>query len=318
MNFVITIDVEEDDWGNYLSEGCSLDNIGEITQLQKLFDKYDVQPTYLINYPVASDKRSASMFQEYLHDGKCEIGAHCHPWNTPPLEEEVGHYNSMLCNLDGDLQHRKIECLHEVISQNLGVSPVAFRAGRWGIGNATFAALERLGYKVDTSVMAFQNWTAYHGPDFSAYGPEPFRFESDDLSCKCISGSLFQVPATVGILPRNNFICRSLERLLPTRSLKQPDLVRWLHRLKVSDRIYLSPELSDARQMIVLARWMRAQGYSCLNMFFHSTSLLPGLSPFIRTEQDKRDFMARIETFLNYILESGAKPTTLGTLESDF
>jgi hypothetical protein len=112
MYLAITIDVEEDNWSSYDSSPV-LSNIPKLLELQKLFDSYDVKPTYLVTYPVVSDRNSVSILRKILEDGGCEIGAHLHPWNTPPHEEEKTVENTMLYNLEKNLQYRKMESLHE-------------------------------------------------------------------------------------------------------------------------------------------------------------------------------------------------------------
>ncbi|MGH7411514.1 MAG: polysaccharide deacetylase family protein, partial [Candidatus Methylomirabilis sp.] len=132
MKLVVTIDTEEDNWGNFAASRSSLGNIERIPALQELFDHFAVTPTYLITYPVATDERAVSVLRAILQRGRCEIGAHCHPWNTPPLEEQASGPNSMLCNLPGDLQYAKMKSLHETIRRHFGVAPLSFRSGRFG------------------------------------------------------------------------------------------------------------------------------------------------------------------------------------------
>jgi len=168
VHLTITIDTEEDEWGIYRQAGHTVENIKEIPRLQELFDSYCVKPTYLISYPVATDISSIQVLRKIHDQGKCEIGAHCHPWNTPPFEEEMSETNSMLCNLHSDLQYRKIECLHSTIIKNFGIVPKVFRAGRWGYDDTIGEHLNRLRYTADTSVTPFSDWSEYHGPDFSS------------------------------------------------------------------------------------------------------------------------------------------------------
>ncbi len=180
MKLIITIDTEEDNWGHYCSTGQTLTNIDRIPQLQSLFDTYNIKPTYLITYPVATDDKSIKLFVEIEKSGRCEIGTHCHPWNTPPFDEELNERNSMLCNLHPDLQYDKIHHLHNTIITNLGVEPTSFRSGRWGYNQGVAESLLKLGYKVDSSITSYTDWRDYHGSDFSDVSPRPFRFSCKD------------------------------------------------------------------------------------------------------------------------------------------
>src|SRR5476651_685621 len=130
VRFFITIDTEEDDWGAYRSSGFSVENIGQIPRLQDLFNRYGAIPTYLVTYPVVTDDAARGMFLNFLAMNRCEIGAHCHPWNTPPFEEEINVRHSMLCNLPYATVQKKIAALQSEIAQSLDVVPKSFRAGR--------------------------------------------------------------------------------------------------------------------------------------------------------------------------------------------
>ena len=88
MKLIVTIDTEEDNWGEYKPAGHTVENIVRVQGVQQLFDEFSVRPTYLISYPVADDDRAVSILKGILERGGCEIGTHCHPWNTPPFEEE--------------------------------------------------------------------------------------------------------------------------------------------------------------------------------------------------------------------------------------
>jgi len=61
MKLVVTIDTEEDNWGDYSPNGYTLENITYIPELQDLFDEYRVLPTYLVTYSVATDPQSSTI-----------------------------------------------------------------------------------------------------------------------------------------------------------------------------------------------------------------------------------------------------------------
>ena len=177
MKLIITIDTEEDDWGAYKYSRNALENIKKISVLQKIFEEYKVIPTYLITYSVANNVESAVLFKKILGMGRCEIGAHCHPWSTPPFIERTSERNSMLCNLPSDLQYQKLEILHDTIFKKVGIEPKSFRAGRWGFNAVVADNLCKLGFKVDTSETPYCDWSMYHGPNFSFTAPTPRRLE---------------------------------------------------------------------------------------------------------------------------------------------
>lgn len=311
MKLVVTIDTEEDNWGSYSLTDYTIENIKKIPSLQELFDQFHVKPTYLLAYPVARDEKAASVLREILETGRCEIGAHCHPWNTPPFVENMTRKNTMLCNLPADLQYQKIQSLHEMIKAKFGSAPVSFRAGRWAFSQEVARNLQRLGYKVDTSVTPYTDWRDYHGANFVEMSPMPFRIWSERLVDQSPNGHLLEVPATIGFLQRNFAVAGYLHKMLSRKPAKHLRLIGILSRLRLLNRVWLSPEVSDSEKMINLIHSMNANGASIINMVFHSSCLKAGLTPYTRTKEDERRLIQRIKDVLIFARENGIESIKL-------
>lgn len=302
--FYITIDTEEDDWGTYNSTGNTVENIQQLPRLQALFDRYGAIPTYLINYPVATDIRCKQILEGILKSGNCEIGTQCHPWNTPPHIEKTSAFTSMMCNLPEDLIAEKMGILHEVIKTSYG-SPTSFRAGRWGFNSDVARCIASLGYKLDTSISPFVDWSKFHGPDFSNARTTPYRFDPDDIFAEIKKGSILEVPPTIGFCQKNTHFTRHARSYLANSKLSKLRLIGLLDKLRIINFYWLSPELSNAQQMIRLCNSFISSGHNFLNMTFHSTTLLPGSTPFVTSDDDLEDFLNRIESVLEYASENG-------------
>lgn len=311
MKLVITIDTEEDGWGKFAPSGHSVSNIERILPLQAMFDQFGAIPTYLVTYPVATDRACIDILRAILEDARCEIGMHCHPWNTPPVREECNAVNSMLCNLPVDLMQSKLSSLHKTIAENFSIEPKTFRAGRWGYNQQVAAALYELGYQVDTSVTSFVDWGAYHGPDFSRIGPQPYRCRITGSCVKQRHRGLIEVPATVGYLHDDFVLCNRVWHFLNHKHLKPFRVLSILEKLKLLRRVWLSPEVSDSQSMISLVKTMIRNGYEIANLFFHSTSLKAGLSPFVQTKSDELVFLNRIRDFLVFTQTAGIESVPL-------
>ena len=311
MKLVITIDTEEDNWGNYTPKNYTLENINQIPKLQELFDAFDALPTYLITYSVATDARAISILRPISEKGRCEIGMHCHPWHTPPFEEENTEENSMLCNLPGDLQFRKIERLHGTIIKSFGITPTSFRAGRWGYSRDLAMALDKLGYKVDSSILSLIDWTRFYGPDFSNVFPEPYWFHPEAIFRPDTMGKLLEVPATIGFTQSNFQFSNELFNFLKRDPFHRLRLVGVLDKLGLLNKIWLSPEQSRADEMIALTKAFIKRKAPLINLFFHSPTLQPGLTPYVRSEADQREFMAKLKTFLAFAKEAGIESIRL-------
>src|SRR5207247_9019138 len=136
---VVSLDTEEDNWNRSRTD-VTVENIGELRRQARFFESLGVRLTYFTSYHVAIDPCAAAVMCDIGGEGRAEIVAHLHPWNTPPLTEAFVPRNSMVKNLPADLQRAKIRTLTEAMQQAFGQRPTASRAGGHGIGPDTLAA----------------------------------------------------------------------------------------------------------------------------------------------------------------------------------
>jgi hypothetical protein len=66
--------------------------------------------------------------------------------------------------------------------------------------------------------------------------------------------------------------------------------------------------------MIRLVRQMAKQGYEVLNVVFHSTALVKGCGPFVRTSADEMRFLEKLRRFLAFVQEEGVPSAPLSSL----
>lgn len=311
----ITIDTEEDLWSEYRPEGNPVENISRLGDLQTIFDRYDAVPTYLIDWPVASSDDAVRTLLDIFERGGCEIGTHCHPWNTPPFEEVGDGRRSMLGAISGDLAGRKIERLHRTIVERFGITPVSFRAGRWSMGPAAARTIERLGYRIDSSVTPGIDWRRIGGVDYSRAPNSIYRFEPDEFPVPASGGRLVEVPATIGFLQAGRTVCGALWRGLDRAPFSRFHILGILDRMHILNFRWLSPETSSGGDCIRLARRKVASGRRYVNMVFHSNSLLPGVNPFVRDEGQRDELLNRIDKFCAYAVRSGYEFAPLSRVE---
>jgi len=297
---LVSIDTEEDNW--YCSRnGVAVSNIRALEPLARFFDRLGVRPTYLVTYQVAIDPCAAETVRNVAAGDGAEIGAHLHPWNTPPLAEPFLPRNSMLKNLPADLQLAKLECLTAAVTRAFDRVPRVFRAGRFGFGRDTIAALLRCGYCVDSSVTPFWNWEAFDdGPSFVGAPLDAYRLAPNgDVRRPARHGELLEIPLSYG------FSHAPFSFWDPTRRLLEAAPFRWFRlagivaRAGVARRIVLSPELASADDMLILSRRLLEHGVRHLQVFWHSPSLVPGLTPFVTTAADVRRLYDTVEAYLN-------------------
>ena len=309
MYLTVTVDTEEDNWGEFVRPSYTVNNLLRLPRLQELFTTHGVKPTYLISHPVATSVEGVRTLGRYREDGLCEIGTHPHPCNTPPIEEERTEINSYISNLPSALQFRKVETLTRAIENNFGVRPTTYRSGRWGFDEEVARNIIRLGYKVDTSI--FPEWDWRPGPDFRTFSHQPFTYAfSSGLRETQV---LLEVPATVDFLQSPRELASTAFHSIQKFPLG-PKVLSGLKKMGVLNRICLSPEVAELPGMIRLARQLEESGTRVLNFFFHSPTLLEGCSPFTKTPADVDAFIARIDGFLKFACAAGYTSVTMSEL----
>jgi len=314
---IVTVDTEEEGlWnGQYRREGNTVRNVYCLGRFQELCDRFGVRPTYLVDAPVLQDDAAVELLRGFQDSGRAEIGAHLHPWCNPPHEEPLNTRNSYMCNLPEALQRAKLTWLTERIERRFGRRPTSFRAGRYGLDIVGARILRELGYLVDSSVIPFTDYSADGGPNFEHAPHLPYFVGDEDLCAPCGSGVLLEAPVSVGF-SRPDF-ARAQAVL---RAARRPWLRRFrfegvLDRLGIARRIKFTPEQSDAKAMKQLADAYLAQHAPALVMMLHSSSLLPGASPYVKDKHDLEGFYSRLEQAIEFCREKrGMSSRTLAAL----
>jgi hypothetical protein len=297
---IVSLDTEEDNWIPARTR-VTVENIAAVRTLAKFFERLGVRPTYFTTYQVAVDRRAADTLREVCADGRGELGAHLHPWNTPPLAGPLEPRLTMLNNLPGELQRAKLVRLTAALAEAFGAAPQVFRAGRFGLGRETVAPLLDCGYQVDSSVSPFVNLEAMDGgPNFVGAPITPYLLAPGrDVREAALDGTLLELPLSYGF-SRGPFrfwdrACRMLEGR-PQRWLHFPGIAS---RLGIVRRLSLSPEYVPTADMLTLSRRLLEHGVPYLQVSFHTPTLVPGLSPFARTAADVARLYASIEEYFD-------------------
>ncbi|MCC6716891.1 MAG: hypothetical protein IT555_03325 [Acetobacteraceae bacterium] len=299
------VDTEEEfDWSAPFDRARSgVEHMLRIGELQAVFERHGLRPTYAIGSPIATQDVAVAALRPLADSGRALIGAHLHPWLTPPLEEAVSAANSFPGNLPPALERAKIATLTGEIEAAFGRRPTIYKAGRYGNGPNSFAILESLGYEIDISPMPPFDFSHRHGPDYSRRG--------NGLTWEGPRRSVLSIPNTgafVGPLARPLF-ARLGELVQDPRSL------RWrlpgvLARLGLLERIGLTPEGYTLGEMCRLAEARVRAGQRLFVLFLHSPSVAPGHTPYVRNEADQAAFLQKIDHFLGWFRRTWrAEPT---------
>lgn len=301
---LLTVDTEEEfDWdGDFSRTGYGLDHVSRLVHFQEFCESLGVVPVYLVDWPIATSPQAIEILRPAAAAGKAEIGVQLHPWVNPPHQEEVNPRNSYAGNLPFELERAKLLCLRDEIEQAFATKPLIYRAGRYGTSTRTAEILREAGIAVDTSVRSNFDYSAQHGPDYSAHPLWPYWVGADR--------SLLELPVSTvfwGILRRQGPMIHRLLR-------SEPRLLGALARLGLLEKVALTPEgvtLEEALRGIDIAV---DDGLPVIVLSFHSPSLAPGHTPYVRSEEDLDRFYEWLHGIYGRLAERGVQPTTVAEI----
>ena len=303
---VVVIDTEEEfDWNKPVDRSAtSVVAMQYINRVQDIFDQYGIKPCYVIDYPIASQQASYPHLVEIFNDGRCEIGAHLHPWVTPPETETLIPKNTYPGNLEKSLEYEKLKNLTEVIQQNFDFQPTIYKAGRYGFGKNTQAILKQLGYQIDLSYCPSFDHGVDGGPDYSRAHAEPFWLDDEK--------KLLEIPITGSFIGSAGAASRGLFNL--AQGYKKFKLPGILSRLGIVDRLVLTPEGYTHDEHVKITRFLYDKGVRTFTWSFHSPTVMPGTTPYVENEQDVKNFLDSFHQYFEFFFTTMNGVATTPTL----
>ena len=291
---LVVIDTEEEfDWAVVPPATSGIRAMRHQGAAQRIFERFGCVPTYAVDYPVAAQRDGYAPLLEFLQSGACEIGTQLHPWLNPPIEEELCERNSYPGNLPRTLEAAKLWMLTDVIEANLGVRPTLYRSGRYGLGPNTPDLLAGMGYRIDCSVRPHFASNGDGGPDYQDAYDRPFWLDPEQ--------AVLELPVTVGL---TGALARFPGLLAPAAHpmLRPLRLRGLLARGRLLNRVQLTPEGTRLAEAQRLTRAMLADGHRLFVVGYHSPSLQPGNTPFVRTAADLQRLLGWLEGYLEFFL----------------
>lgn len=290
----VLVDVEEEfDWsGGFRRENRGVEHMADIERGHEVFDPFGIKPVFVVDHPVADDPAAAGRLATLAAEGRCEIGAHQHPWVCPPFDEHVNGRHSFPGNLPRVLEAAKLACLADTLEERVGVRPTVYQAGRYGVGPNTASILEEQGFEVDLSASPPFDYRGEDGPDFSDWSPEPYWFgEQRRLLGLPMTG------AWVGFAGKAAAPLHAAATRPLGLALRLPGI---LSRLGAVDRLRLSPEGFGAGDMRRLTDALLLRGVRTFALSFHSPSLVPGHTEYVRTADDLARLLEACREYFRY------------------
>jgi hypothetical protein len=301
---LLTIDTEEEfDWrAPFTRTGYGTTHVPRIARFQQFCEGLGVVPVYLVDWPIATCAEAVEIIGGAVRSGRAEIGIQLHPWVNPPFDEDVNSQNSYAGNLPRELERAKFLQLRDRIVEAFGTAPMIYRAGRYGLGPDSAALLHEAGVPIDSSVRTNFDYRDGHGPDYSRHPLVPYWVDADKR--------LLELPVTTvywGMLRRQGRWVHPLLRRLPRAS-------GLFARAGLLERIALTPEGVTGEEALRGIDMALDDSLPLLVLSFHSPSLSPGHTPYVRSEADLDrlyDWFRRVYTYLDM---RGVPPTTVAEI----
>ena len=302
--YLLTVDCEEEfDWNRPLTRDThGIAHVAWLGKFQQFCEHEEVVPTYLVDWPIAQSETAADILREPLAKGRAEIGIQLHPWVNPPHEEEVSEANSFVGNLPPELEAAKLRNLRDSIEENFDTLPLIYRAGRYGVGPNTAAILAEHGIAIDSSVRPKFDYSRAGGPDFSGYPTDPYWLDD--------ARTLLELPLTTcfwGLLRKQgDTLFPKLEAMPTLRSL--------LARTGMLERVPLTPEGTSVDEAIRGIDIALDDGAPLLVFSFHSPSLQPGHTPYVRDEHDLDSLYDWWRAIFAYLRQRGVRRSSVSDI----
>lgn len=280
---------EEFDWNAAVDP--SQDSVASLSGMERFLDlaSHDrLRPTLVVDYPVV--RQAPELLRSWRESGRADIGSHLHPWVNPPFgdadKEAEETFPGALAPAE---EWAKLKLLTDAIESACGAAPKVYQAGRYGLGPHTPEWLERLGYLVDTSPSPGFDYSAEGGPNFTAWPPGATVFENHpSLVCLPVTGALFGELSKWG---------GALHRRLQQPHAQRLRLGGVFARSGLLERVRLSPEGADLAALKRLTHHLHGRGERLFTLYFHSPSLMPGCTEYVRTERELEAFLGTLQSY---------------------
>ena len=302
--FSISVDTEEEfEWAGPLSrDNHGVSAVPALREGQSYFAAAGVRPIYFIDTPVLDSDVAVDIFAQIIADDGADVGVHLHPWVTPPFDEHISRSNSYAGNLPEAIERAKICHVRDLMVEKLGVCPIAYRAGRYGIGPNSFRILEEEGFRCDSSIRSLFDYRDDGGPDFRSAHHHPHVIGPN--------ASMIELPLTGVYIGRWGDAGRRLFGVVGHVGFMRSALAR----SGLIERIPLTPEGIPADKACRAIDTALDIGIRVLTMSFHSPSLAPGYTPYVRDASGLRAFYGWFDIVFNHCAKRGITAASLDAI----
>ncbi|MFA6197908.1 MAG: glycosyltransferase [Patescibacteria group bacterium] len=261
-----------------------------------LWNKYDINPTYFTSPSVIKDDACIRILKNEQEQG-AEIGAHLHPEYIEPQQKYSDASGTVAdeftCSVySKEVEFEKIKNFTELIEARIGRRPISYRAGRFGADLDTIQSLKKLGYRSDSSVTPFIDWTTRGGPDHSNAPIQPYYVASENFyEANDDPNTILKIPLTIFGKRLGRF-----GRLLPDSWL----YYQWLrptHMTVIEQKRLISKTIQLYQDQPIIV----------FTMMFHSMETVIKGTPFVRSKIEQKMYLNRLTQILQYLKKLGCQ-----------
>lgn len=283
-----SLDVEEEGLfsSRYPRADLSVSNVARLRQLAPISRELELPLTLFCAWSVFANREAASHVAWMRDNCAAEVGAHLHHWSTPPEVAAGDGPPERTAALDPRKLQARLASLLAIGKAFQGAPITSFRMGRWDLAAKLLPMLASCGIITDSSICPLR---AVPG------GPDHFRAPADPYWVKMASGRILEAPITQ--LPLFRFLPGLWEGLSGMTGLKK-DLYHFFGALSVN------PFWHGQKIMRLATRLHAARGGRVINLFWHSSEMLPGASPHVPSEEAAQAMLAKIRGYLTWLADS--------------
>jgi len=295
----ISIDTEcdhDEQWIRSNPLTCHSINRGLPEILQPAFEEVGAIPTYLLTIEVLEDQQSVNTLRTL--QGSYEYGTHLHAAFVEPQKKHYDYAGidspDFQSSYPPEVEYQKLATITKKFEQELGYKPTSFRAGRFGASTDSIESLQKLGYKVDTSVTPLKKWIEPGGQvDFRKAPLQPY-FPGSSIT-------------TVGSSANN--------RILEVPVTVKPRFAR-------RNPLWFRPWFASVDEMKAIFQYHLTRHSNnrvlTMNMMFHSMEVIEKASPYPQTASDVQRFVDDMQQVLHWCGEEGVRFCGLSDLQAAY
>ena len=285
----VSLDVEEE---GLFSNQYDVLNVGvsNTAALERLipFLNMGIRPTLFCAYSVLKDPSSRAILTKLKESG-CEIGAHLHHWNTPPLSTNQASLSSVPASaVDDEIFAEKLAAVLELGASLANQAITSFRMGRWDLHQNRFPILARLGIRTDASVRPL------HGKKWKSSEPDHFTAPREPYFVPTEYGNIFEVPLTV--TPILQCLPKLIDKL-PNKKISN-FLKATMHYWGA---LAMLPVYHPLFAMTTITTLAVARGLDVLVLTWHSSEMMPGATPHLPSSASVEQLLTKIKKYLIWL-----------------